>query len=63
MCADAAQGARLNLEMILPGLPTGLPPRPAGLMPARFETLEGGELTVKLWLGRQAGRAGEVKAA
>ncbi len=35
----------------------------AGLMPARIETLEGGELTVKLWLGRQAGRAGEVKAA
>ncbi|WP_298811322.1 metalloregulator ArsR/SmtB family transcription factor [uncultured Sphingomonas sp.] len=35
----------------------------AGLMPARIETLEGGELTVKLWLARQAGRAGEVKAA
>ena len=36
----------------------------AGLMPARIETLEGGELTVKLWLGRKAaGRAGEVKAA
>ena len=36
----------------------------AGLMPARVETLEGGELTVKLWLGRKAaGRAGEVKAA
>ncbi|WP_294355499.1 metalloregulator ArsR/SmtB family transcription factor [uncultured Sphingomonas sp.] len=36
----------------------------AGLMPARIETLDGGELTVKLWLGRKAaGRAGEVKAA
>ena len=36
----------------------------AGLMPARIEKLEGGELTVKLWLGRKAaGRAGEVKAA
>jgi len=36
----------------------------AGLMPARTLTLEGGELTVKLWLGRKAaGRAGEVKAA
>ena len=27
----------------------------AGVMPARIETLEGGELTVKLWLGRKAG--------
>jgi ArsR family transcriptional regulator len=26
----------------------------AGLMPARTETLEGGELTVKIWLGRKA---------
>jgi len=31
---DAPPGARLSLEMILPGLPTGTPPRPAGLMPA-----------------------------
>lgn len=36
----------------------------AGLMPARIETLEGGELTVKLWLGRKArGEGREVKAA
>ena len=36
----------------------------AGLVPARIETLEGGELTVKLWLGRKAGDAlGQVKAA
>ena len=36
----------------------------AGLMPARVETLEGGALTVKLWLGRKAARAqAEVKAA
>ncbi len=36
----------------------------AGLMPARVETLEGGALTVKLWLGRKAARAQtEVKAA
>ena len=27
----------------------------AGLATARVETLEGGELTVKLWLGRRAG--------
>ena len=27
----------------------------AGVMPARIDTLEGGELTVKLWLGRKAG--------
>ena len=27
----------------------------AGLAPARIETLEGGELTVKLWLGRRTG--------
>ena len=40
----------------------------AGLVPARTETLEGGELTVKLWLARKAGSAKdipvhEVKAA
>jgi ubiquinone/menaquinone biosynthesis C-methylase UbiE len=42
----------------------------AGLMPARIETLEGGELTVKLWLGRkpalsrvEGAAAREVKAA
>ncbi|MEH3048378.1 ArsR/SmtB family transcription factor [Sphingomonas adhaesiva] len=36
----------------------------AGLVPARIETLEGGELTVKLWLGRKAGElVREVKAA
>ena len=36
----------------------------AGLQTARVETLEGGELTVKLWLGRKAGaRLQEVKAA
>ena len=36
----------------------------AGLVPARIETLEGGELTVKLWLGRKvAGDVREVKAA
>lgn len=36
----------------------------AGLMPARIETLEGGELTVKLWLGRKSGPIlREVKAA
>jgi ubiquinone/menaquinone biosynthesis C-methylase UbiE len=35
----------------------------AGLAPARIETLEGGELTVKLWLGRKAAGLGEVKAA
>jgi len=36
----------------------------AGLAPARIETLEGGELTVKLWLGRKLGEAlREVKAA
>ncbi|CAN5516715.1 metalloregulator ArsR/SmtB family transcription factor [soil metagenome] len=29
----------------------------AGLAPARIETLEGGELTVKLWLGRKTGGA------
>ncbi len=34
----------------------------AGLMPARTETLEGGELTVKLWLGRKV-ETREVKAA
>lgn len=34
----------------------------AGLMPVRTETLEGGELTVKLWLGRKVGER-EVKAA
>ena len=36
----------------------------AGLAPARIETLEGGELTVKLWLARKIGDAvQEVKAA
>ena len=40
----------------------------AGLVPARTETLEGGELTVKLWLARKAGSptqipVQEVKAA
>ncbi|KQS01371.1 ArsR family transcriptional regulator [Sphingomonas sp. Leaf357] len=36
----------------------------AGLAPARTETLEGGELTVKLWLGRKLGSPlHEVKAA
>jgi ubiquinone/menaquinone biosynthesis C-methylase UbiE len=36
----------------------------AGLTMARIETLEGGELTVKLWLGRKLGQAlREVKAA
>ena len=36
----------------------------AGLMPARVETLEGGALTVKLWLGRKAQAARqEAKAA
>jgi ubiquinone/menaquinone biosynthesis C-methylase UbiE len=36
----------------------------AGLQTARVETLEGGELTVKLWLGRKIGTSlREVKAA
>lgn len=36
----------------------------ARLMPARIETLQGGELTVKLWLGRKNGQPiREVKAA
>ncbi|WP_375182311.1 ArsR/SmtB family transcription factor [Sphingomonas adhaesiva] len=36
----------------------------AGLRPARIETLEGGELTVKLWLGRKAAEpVREVRAA
>jgi ubiquinone/menaquinone biosynthesis C-methylase UbiE len=36
----------------------------AGLMPARTETLKGGELTVKLWLARKAGQQMQkVKAA
>jgi ubiquinone/menaquinone biosynthesis C-methylase UbiE/DNA-binding transcriptional ArsR family regulator len=36
----------------------------AGLAPARTETLEGGELTVKLWLARKVGQVvSEVKAA
>ena len=36
----------------------------AGLVTARTDKLDGGELTVKLWLGRKAGaRLGEVKAA
>jgi ubiquinone/menaquinone biosynthesis C-methylase UbiE len=32
----------------------------AGLVPARTETLEGGELTVKLWLARKAGSSKEI---
>lgn len=36
----------------------------AGLAPVLVETLEGGELTVKLWLGRKTGvKSKEVKAA
>ncbi|TPG54724.1 ArsR/SmtB family transcription factor [Sphingomonas glacialis] len=36
----------------------------AGLAPARIETLEGGELTVKLWLARKVGQSvSKVKAA
>lgn len=36
----------------------------AGLAPVKTDTLEGGELTVKLWLARKAGDAlGKVKAA
>ncbi|MGN6376582.1 MAG: ArsR/SmtB family transcription factor [Sphingomonas sp.] len=36
----------------------------AGLLPARIETLEGGELTVKLWLARKRGtECKEAKAA
>lgn len=36
----------------------------AGLAPVQVETLEGGELTVKLWLGRKTGsESKEVKAA
>ena len=36
----------------------------AGLLPVRTETLEGGELTVKLWLARKGeGRIEEAKAA
>lgn len=36
----------------------------AGLAPVKTETLEGGALTVKLWLARKAGEAlGKVKAA
>ncbi|AQR75243.1 metalloregulator ArsR/SmtB family transcription factor [Sphingomonas sp. LM7] len=36
----------------------------AGLAPAQVETLKGGELTVKLWLGRKTGTISkEVKAA
>jgi len=35
-----------------------------GLAPVQVETLEGGELTVKLWLGRKTGqREKKVKAA
>jgi ubiquinone/menaquinone biosynthesis C-methylase UbiE len=35
-----------------------------GLAPVQVETLEGGELTVKLWLGRKTGQVNEkVKAA
>ncbi|CAN5877379.1 hypothetical protein BH11PSE6_BH11PSE6_19670 [soil metagenome] len=32
----------------------------AGLVPARTETLEGGELTVKLWLARKAASPMEI---
>ncbi|MDB5680662.1 MAG: ArsR family transcriptional regulator [Sphingomonas bacterium] len=35
----------------------------AGLAPVRTETLEGGELTVKLWLARKSGRPVRVKEA
>ena len=36
----------------------------AGLAPVQIETLEGGALTVKLWLGRKTGDAiRQVKAA
>ena len=36
----------------------------AGLAPAQVETLEGGELTVKLWLARRSGAAAKgVRAA
>lgn len=36
----------------------------AGLAPVKIETLQGGELTVKLWLGRKTGEIAEkVKAA
>jgi DNA-binding transcriptional ArsR family regulator/precorrin-6B methylase 2 len=35
----------------------------AGLVPVQTETLEGGELTVKLWLGRKAGQRKEVRVA
>jgi SAM-dependent methyltransferase len=36
----------------------------AGLAPVQIETLGGGELTVKLWLGRKTGEVTEkVKAA
>ncbi|RDE06502.1 ArsR/SmtB family transcription factor [Sphingomonas aracearum] len=35
----------------------------AGLAPARDETLEGGELTVKLWLGRKRGASMQGPAA
>ncbi len=41
----------------------------AGLTPVQTRTLEGGALTVKLWLGRKLGQSGEqlpvgeVKAA
>lgn len=33
----------------------------AGVMPARIETLEGGTLTVKLWLGRRTAEAGGAR--
>jgi len=35
----------------------------AGLAPVSVETLDGAELTVKLWMGRRAGDVQEVKAA
>lgn len=36
----------------------------AGLAPVQVQTLEGGALTVKLWLGRKTGESVEkVKAA
>ena len=34
LTVDAPPGTNLTLEMILPDLPTGMPSRPAGLMPA-----------------------------
>jgi len=31
---DLRQGSRLTVDVILPGLPPGTPPRPPGLIPA-----------------------------